>query len=97
MSKQKIPVAVLPLPQREVKTYRWPNVPFIVFNPAPRTFIPMISMQLNGHDHYTMTPDTPVFETLELAQAYHEQQIEAAKQARMPQLYVPPGRGKFQG
>lgn len=90
------PTLLPPPPAREVKTYRYPGQPFIVFNPAPRTFIPMIAMNMNGHEVFTMIPDTPVCDTLELAQAYHEAQLKAAEEAKRPQLYVPPGRGKVQ-
>lgn len=70
--------------------------PCIVFNPSPRCFLPMIGMNLGGIPHYTMHPDVPVFPTLEAAQDYHRQQIEAARKEKAPQLYVPPGRGKLQ-
>ena len=94
MSKSKVPpVSLL---QYEVRTYSWPNTPCIVFNPAPRVFIPMIKRG----ELLTMDPDVPVCPTLEAAQAYHNEQIklaqEAVKKEQAPQLYVPPGRGRLQ-
>ena len=97
MRKKVPPVTLL---QYEVKTYSWPGTPCVVYNPAPRVYLPMIKRPINGSDVLTMHPDVPVCPTLEAAQAYHNEQIKAAQEARQqaeaPALYVPPGRGRLQ-
>lgn len=56
----------------------------------------MLRVNYNGAEHLMMLPEVPVFQTLDEATAYHQDQAQKAMADRAPKVWAPPGQGRFQ-